>query len=85
MLRAIRAVASGDAIVGAEGFPQLTEREREILGFLAHNRSNEEIADRLGLSVKTVRNHIANICTKLAVAHRTQAVMRARDAGLGRR
>lgn len=71
--------------LGVEAFPELTEREREILGYLAHNRGNQEIADRLGLNVKTVRNHISNICTKLQVADRTQAIIRARDAGLGRR
>ena len=67
-----------------DAFPELTERERQILGLLAQNRSNQEIADRLVLSVKTVRNHISNICTKLQVADRTQAMLRARDAGLGR-
>ena len=67
-----------------DAFPELTERERQILGLLAQNRSNQEIADRLVLSVKTVRNHISNICTKLQVADRTQAMLRARDVGLGR-
>ncbi len=67
-----------------DAFPELTERERQILGLLAQNRSNQEIADRLVLSVKTVRNHISNICTKLQVVDRTQAMLRARDAGLGR-
>ena len=67
-----------------EAFPELTERERQILGLLAQNRSNQEIADRLVLSIKTVRNHISNICTKLQVVDRTQAMLRARDAGLGR-
>ena len=70
--------------VADDAFPDLTERERQILGLLAQNRSNQEIADRLVLSVKTVRNHISNICTKLQVADRTQAMMRARDVGLGR-
>lgn len=63
-------------------FPELTEREREILGFMAHNRSNQEIADQLGLSIKTVRNHISNICTKLQVTDRYQAILKARDSGL---
>jgi len=70
--------------VADDAFPELTERERQILGLLAQNRSNQEIADRLVLSVKTIRNHLSNICTKLQVADRTQAMMRARDAGLGR-
>ncbi len=70
--------------VADDAFPELTERERQILGLLAQNRSNQEIADRLVLSVKTVRNHISNICTKLQVADRTQAMMRARDAGIRR-
>ena len=67
-----------------DAFPELTERERQILGLLAQNRSNQAIADRLVLSVKTVRNHISNICTKLQVVDRTQAMLRARDVGLGR-
>ena len=66
-----------------DAFPELTEREREILGLLAQRLTNQEIADRLVLSTKTVRNHVSNIFTKLQVADRTQAIMRARDAGLG--
>lgn len=66
----------------AYAFPELTEREREILGLMAQRRSNQEIADVLVLNVKTVRNHVANICTKLQAADRTQAILRARDAGL---
>jgi DNA-binding NarL/FixJ family response regulator len=68
----------------ADAFPELAERERQTLGMLAQNRSNQAIADRLVLSVKTVRNHISNICTKLQVADRTQAMLRARDVGFGR-
>ncbi len=71
--------------IGVDAFPELTGREREVLALLAHNRSNQDVADRLGLNVKTVRNHVSNICTKLEVADRTQAMIRARDAGLGRR
>ncbi len=70
--------------VMGDAFPELTERERQILGLLTQNRSNQEIADRLVLSVKTVRNHISNICTKLQVADRTQAMVRARDGGFRR-
>jgi RNA polymerase sigma factor (sigma-70 family) len=64
-------------------FPELTEREREILVLVAQRLTNQEIAQRLILSTKTVRNHVSNIFTKLQVADRTEAIMRARDAGLG--
>jgi DNA-binding NarL/FixJ family response regulator len=67
----------------ADAFPQLTERERVILGRIAAGLENAEIARELGLSVKTVRNHTSNIFAKLQVAHRAQAIVRARDAGLG--
>ncbi len=50
---------------------------------IAGGQSNEDIAERLGLSLKTVRNHVANICSKLQVADRTQAALRAREVGLG--
>lgn len=50
---------------------------------IAQGRSNQEIADQLGLSLKTVRNHVSNIFSKLQVADRAQAVLRAREAGLG--
>jgi len=64
-------------------FPQLTEQEREVLELVAQGRSNADIAGRLQLSQKTVRNHVSNILTKLQVADRAQAIVRARDAGLG--
>lgn len=63
-------------------FPQLTERERVILGLIADGLENAEIARELGLSVKTVRNHASNIFAKLQVAHRAQAIIMAREAGL---
>lgn len=63
-------------------FPELTEREREILGLIAQGFNNGEIAERLSLSGKTVRNHITNIFDKLQVADRAQAIVRAREAGL---
>ena len=99
--RAIRAVASGEAIFGpgiaqrvlrffaapppaaADPFPELTAREREILDLLAAAMPNSSIATRLGLSPKTVANHLSSIFTKLQVADRAQAILRARDAGLG--
>jgi DNA-binding NarL/FixJ family response regulator len=62
--------------------PELTEREREVLGLIAQGRNNSEIADHLVLSPKTVRNHITSIFDKLQVADRAQAILRARDAGL---
>ena len=66
----------------ADVFPQLTERERVILGRIAAGLENAEIARELGLSVKTVRNHTSNIFAKLQVAHRAQAIILAREAGL---
>jgi DNA-binding NarL/FixJ family response regulator len=102
VLRAIRAVASGEAIFGPvvaqrliqyfaaqrpdpapRVFPELTEREREILTLIAQGWSNAEIATRLVVSLKTVRNHVSNIFSKLEVADRTAAILRARRAGLG--
>ncbi|SNY64778.1 response regulator [Paractinoplanes atraurantiacus] len=99
LLRAVRAVAAGEAIFGAalavrlmgyfsgldrrpEVFPELSERERQILGLVAQHLTNPQIAARLGLSDKTVRNHVSSIFTKLRVADRAQAIMRAREAGL---
>jgi DNA-binding NarL/FixJ family response regulator len=66
-----------------ELFPELTERERQILSFIANGQTNAEIADRLVISMKTVRNHVSNIFSKLQVADRAQAAIRAREAGLG--
>jgi DNA-binding NarL/FixJ family response regulator len=64
-------------------FPQLTEREHEVLRLLASGADNATISRRLGVSGKTVRNHVSNVITKLQVSDRTAAAMRARDAGLG--
>jgi len=64
-------------------FPELTEREHEILALIAHGRTNEQIAEQLVVSIKTVRNHVSTIFSKLQVADRAQAVVRAREAGLG--
>jgi DNA-binding NarL/FixJ family response regulator len=101
ILRAIRAVGSGEAIfspaiatrlmdffaaprpaVPKEIFPTLTEREREILQMIARGRTNNDIAKELALSSKTVGNYVSNIFSKLQVADRAQAIIRARDAGL---
>ncbi len=99
IVAAIRAVARGDAVFGAgiaarmlthfaraatsSPFPQLTEREHEVLALLAAGRDNATVARRLGVSSKTVRNHVSNIITKLHVVDRSAAIIRARDAGLG--
>ena len=64
-------------------FPDLTDREREVLELIAEGQSNQVIARRLVLSPKTVRNHVSNIFAKLQVADRAQAIVRARQAGLG--
>jgi DNA-binding NarL/FixJ family response regulator len=65
-------------------FPQLTERETEILDRVARGDRNIEIARGLDIAEKTVRNHVSNIFTKLRVADRATAIVRAREAGLGR-
>lgn len=62
--------------------PELTPRERQVLSLLAEGSTTASIADRLHLSPKTVRNHLSTIFAKLHVADRTQAVLRAREAGL---
>ena len=82
---ASRAVAylAGARTGAAQPFPDLTEREREVLDLVAHGFDNATIARRLTLSSKTVRNHLSNVLTKLQVADRAQAIVRAREAGLG--
>ena len=64
-------------------FPELTERERNVLSLLAQGRRNAEIAGELYLSSKTVSNHLTSIFAKLQVAGRGEAIVRARDGGLG--
>lgn len=64
-------------------FPELTEREREVVALLADGLSNALIARRLGVTPKTVANHVSNILTKLQAVDRAEAVVRARRAGLG--
>jgi DNA-binding NarL/FixJ family response regulator len=68
---------------GALPFANLTEREREVLEMVAAGKSNAEIARGLFVSPKTVRNHVSNIFSKLQVTDRAQAIVRAREAGLG--
>lgn len=101
LVRAIRAVVSGDAIFGPAiarrlmaffgtrpslhdvAFPELTEREREILELIARGLSNADITARLVVSPKTIRNHVSNIFSKLQVRDRAEAIVRAREAGMG--
>jgi DNA-binding NarL/FixJ family response regulator len=67
----------------SEDFSELTHREREVLGLLASGATNIAIARRLSISAKTVANHVSNLLTKLQSPDRAQAIIRARDAGLG--
>jgi DNA-binding NarL/FixJ family response regulator len=82
---AARAVAflSGTRVGGPTPFPELTDREREVLDQVARGLDNLAVSRRLNLSPKTVRNHLSNILTKLQVTDRAQAIVRAREGGLG--
>jgi DNA-binding NarL/FixJ family response regulator len=73
----------GGARRGPVAFPSLTDREREVLELVAQGLDNLRIARRLGVSDKTVRNHLSNVLNKLGVADRAAAIAKARDAGLG--
>lgn len=73
---ASRAVAHG-------AFPELTDREREVLDLIARGYDNATISRRLVLSQKTVRNHVSNVLGKLGAVDRATAIVRAREAGLG--
>jgi DNA-binding NarL/FixJ family response regulator len=102
MVRAVRAVAHGEAIFSPsvaqrvmgyfatprpaatpQQFPELTDRERGVLELLAKGLTNAAIADRLSLTPKTVRNYVSAVFSKLQVADRAEAIIKARDAGLG--
>ncbi|MDP9260875.1 MAG: response regulator transcription factor [Actinomycetota bacterium] len=97
--RAIRTVAAGEAVFGTaiaarlvsyfdgnrtRAFPELTPREHDVLELLADGLDNQAIAETLMLSLKTVRNNVSAIFTKLRVADRAQAMLKARESGLGR-
>jgi DNA-binding NarL/FixJ family response regulator len=79
----ISAFLTGGPPVARQAFPELTDREREILDGLAAGRSNAQIAAQLYLSEKTVKNYITAVFDKLQVAGRAEAIVRAREAGLG--
>jgi DNA-binding NarL/FixJ family response regulator len=99
IVRAVQTVADGGGVFGAsvarrimehfsgrqatEPFPELTDREREVLAMVAAGHNNTAISAQLALAPKTVRNHISNILTKLQVSDRAQAIIRARAAGMG--
>ena len=99
IIAAVRAVARGDAVFGAgvaarmleqfaraataSPFPQLTDREHDVLRSLAKGLDNAAVGRRLGVSDKTVRNYVSNIITKLHVTDRSAAIIRAREAGFG--
>jgi DNA-binding NarL/FixJ family response regulator len=81
--RVVAHFASGSGSSAAV-FPSLTEREREVLEMIAAGKGNATIAHELMISLKTVRNHVSDIFTKLQVSERAQAIVKAREAGLGR-
>jgi DNA-binding NarL/FixJ family response regulator len=99
VLRAIRAVARGEAVFGAalagrlaglfagsaQPFQRLTAREREVLELVARGLGNAAIAERLGISLKTVRNIVSAVMVKLPAADRSAAIVLAREAGMGGR
>jgi DNA-binding NarL/FixJ family response regulator len=82
--RVLAYFASSSPAAQPQAFPSLTDREREILNLIARGHPNPAIARELSLSTKTVGNYVSNIFTKLQVADRAQAMIRAREAGLGR-
>jgi DNA-binding NarL/FixJ family response regulator len=75
--------ASSSRSRDAQPFPELTEREREVLELIAQGHANHVIARRLGIAEKTVRNHVSIVFNKLQVVDRAQAIVRAREAGMG--
>ncbi len=81
--RLLEFFAAPRPVLPPQVFPELTEREREILNLIALGHSNNEIASRLVLSPHTVRNYVSNVFSKLQVADRAHAIVRAREAGMG--
>ena len=83
--RMVEFLGAAARVNAAASFPELTAREREILDLVARGRSNTQIAEQLVLSTKTVRNHVSSIFTKIQVVDRAQAIVKAREAGIGGR
>jgi DNA-binding NarL/FixJ family response regulator len=81
MMYYFKHVSAGPRV--SELFPKLTEREQQILELIAKGLVNEEIAKKLDISIKTIRNNVSNLLNKLQVADRAQAILLARKAGLG--
>ena len=81
--RIMRFFQSGSQSSPPESFPALTEPEREVLELTAQGKNNSDIAEMLVISPKTVRNHITSVFSKLQVADRAEAIIRAREAGMG--
>ena len=82
--RLIQFFTSPPPVATPQVFPELTEREHELLALIAQGYTNAAIAEQLVISPKTVRNHVSHIFAKLQVAGRADAIIRARDSGLGR-
>lgn len=80
--RITRHMVTGGHASSSGIFPQLSQRERDVLTLIARGMSNAEIADHYVLSLKTVRNHVSNVLTKLGAATRAEAIVAAREAGL---
>jgi DNA-binding NarL/FixJ family response regulator len=81
--RITRHLTTGGRASSTALFPRLSDRERDVLALIAEGLSNAQIADHYVLSLKTVRNHVSNVLTKLGVATRAEAIVAAREAGLG--
>lgn len=81
--RITRHFSTGGRASATTTFPELSPREHDVLAMVAAGFSNAEIADHYVLSLKTVRNHVSNILTKIGVSTRAEAIVAAREAGLG--
>lgn len=85
MIQYFRTAPARQTSKRADEFSELTEREQEILDLIAEGHNNLAIANKLSLSIKTVQNYVSSILTKLQVADRSQVIVRAREAGFGKK